>query len=56
MPVILQADDWDEWLQSPNLDVLKQAPEGALQAWRVSKNVNKNSYHGTDTAAPIVDE
>lgn len=56
MPVILAPSDWDEWLQSPNLDVLKQAPEDALQAWRVAKNVNKNDYRGTDAAAQIADE
>lgn len=53
MPVILSPADWEEWLQMPNLDVLKQAPDDALQAWRVSKNVNKNDYRGTDTAEAI---
>jgi len=55
MPVILSPADWAEWLQEPKLELLKQAPEDALRAWRVSKNVNKNDYRGVDTAAPIDD-
>ncbi|MBA8904182.1 putative SOS response-associated peptidase YedK [Phyllobacterium sp. P30BS-XVII] len=53
MPVILQPEDWAEWLQEPNEELLRSAPEDTLQAWPVSKNVNKNDYRGTDTAVAV---
>lgn len=53
MPVILDPADWAEWLQEPSKRFLRPAPEETLQAWPVSKEVNKNSYHGTDTTVPV---
>ncbi len=53
MPVILDPADWAEWLQEPSKRLLRAAPENALQAWPVSKEVNKNSYYGTDTTVPV---
>lgn len=53
MPVILQEQNWREWLAEPRTDLLKPAPGDDLQAWRVSTNVNSSRYQGEDTMQPI---
>jgi putative SOS response-associated peptidase YedK len=41
MPVILAEDDFEPWLPGEaGLEVLKPAPEDALQRWPVSMRVN----------------
>lgn len=53
MPVILDPSEVDAWLAEPSSDLLKPCPEGVLQAWRVSSNVNSNRYHETDAIDAI---
>ena len=47
MPVVLERDTWDEWLD-PDLDdpdellgLLRPSPPGTLEHYRVSKDVGK---------------
>ncbi len=43
MPVILAEKDFEPWLRSEaGLELLKPAPEDALQRWPVSKRVNSS--------------
>lgn len=58
MPVIVDDDDWDGWLD-PDADrtyllgLLKPAPRGLIEAWRVSDLVNKVSNQGPELIEPL---
>jgi putative SOS response-associated peptidase YedK len=54
MPVLLDKENYEPWLSSAaGLEVLKPAPEAALQRWTVSKRVN--SSRAADDDAALVD-
>jgi putative SOS response-associated peptidase YedK len=53
MPVILDAAGVETWLSNPDESLLRPAPEGALQAWRVDPKVNSNRYQEADAIVPI---
>ena len=53
MPVIPAPTDVDCWLAEPGADLKRSAPEGHLQAWRVSPDVNSNRYHSADAVVPL---
>jgi putative SOS response-associated peptidase YedK len=53
MPVILEENDWKPWLAEPRTELLKPANDDALQAWRVSTNVNSSRYQGEDTMEEV---
>lgn len=49
MPVILAEKDFEPWLRGEaGVELLKPAPEDALQRWRVSKRVNSSKAPGDD--------
>ncbi|MGC8513537.1 MAG: SOS response-associated peptidase [Acidimicrobiales bacterium] len=58
MPVILEEDSWDGWLDPGTdrdylLDLLKPAGPGVIEAWRVSNLVNKVSNRGPELIDPV---
>lgn len=53
MPVVLAAEQIGDWLDAPRPELLVPAPEGSLQAWQVSPQVNSSRYQGTDTVEPL---
>lgn len=58
MPVIVEKDDWDGWLdpeadRSYLLGLLKPASRGLIEAWRVSDLVNKVSNQGPELIDPV---
>ncbi len=62
MPVVLPRQDWEFWLRlEPEksqslLDMLVPAPEDLLQAWPVSRDVNKPTHDGPSCLERIWDE
>ena len=59
MPVILEPNDWDEWLDPRNSDVaelaelLRPAAEGVLTMYEVSQRVNSVRNKGADLIQPV---
>lgn len=53
MPVILDGEGRKAWLDDPDLSLLKLAPEGVLQAWKVSKAMNGSRYEAPEAVTPI---
>jgi putative SOS response-associated peptidase YedK len=51
MPILLEAKDFDRWLNGSMKKVeLRPAAEAALRQWRVSKRVNKSGEGDDDPA------
>jgi putative SOS response-associated peptidase YedK len=49
MPVLLQPQDFDDWLKrTTGTEFLKPAPDDYLQAWSVSRRVNSSKTAGDD--------
>jgi putative SOS response-associated peptidase YedK len=42
MPVLLEEKDFESWLSTAGIELLKPAPDGILQRWPVSKRVNSS--------------
>ena len=42
MPVLLQLQDFDAWLDGTSTELLKPAPDDYLQAWPVARRVNSS--------------
>ena len=61
MPVILAREQWDAWLNREQQDVAALAPllrptdPARLQAWPVSRNVNRSSSDGEALIEPVVE-
>ncbi len=58
MPVILSYDEARQWLEKGSdfeslTQLLKQAPEGLLQSYKVSRYVNKAGNEGPEVIEPI---
>jgi len=59
MPVLLAPGDWAAWLGRGQQDpgalapLLRPAPEGALQAWPVSRAVSRGRAEGEDLNLPL---
>ena len=59
MPVILPREHWDAWLSRKQQDVTALAPllaltdPARLQAWPVSRNVNRSSSEGEELIEPL---
>lgn len=53
IPVILNPADVDAWMAESGADLMRPCPEGQLEAWRVSPNVNSNRYHEADAVEPV---
>lgn len=43
MPVVLEPEDWDVWLNKGPLEILRPAKEDVLCRWRVSNRVNEHA-------------
>jgi putative SOS response-associated peptidase YedK len=51
MPVLLQPQDFDNWLSgTAGAELLKAAPDDYLQTWPVSRRVNSSRTPGDDPA------
>ena len=49
MPILLSWSDAKAWIAGENAtDLLKPAPEGALQEWTVSTRVNRSGAYDDD--------
>ncbi|RMD89839.1 MAG: SOS response-associated peptidase [Alphaproteobacteria bacterium] len=58
MPVLIAPDQFGLWLGEQGKGaarLLGPAPEGTLQAWRVSRKVNSNRAEGPDLIEPCAD-
>lgn len=59
MPVILDAKDYDAWLDPENHDIaglkklLVPAPEGLLTEWEVGRELNNPRHEGAGCALPV---
>lgn len=59
MPVILAREHWDAWLRRSLNDpaelgpLMQPAPSDAMQAWPVSRRVNRAIEDGADLVAPL---
>jgi len=59
MPVILDPNDYERWLDPANQDTtsLKQllapAPNGWLTEWTVSRQLNNPRHEGPECAEPV---
>ena len=59
MPVILAREHWDAWLSREQQDVAALSPllsptaPARLQAWPVSRSVNRSSSEGADLIEPV---
>ncbi len=59
MPVILDPNDYERWLDPDNHDtaslknLLAPAPEGLLTEWRVSRELNNPRHEGAGCAMPV---
>jgi putative SOS response-associated peptidase YedK len=62
MPVLLPPQAQEPWLTTPAdraaglQDLLRPAPEDALQSWPVSSRVNRSDAEGEDLVAPLHDD
>ena len=55
MPVLLAEEDFEPWLNGKaGLELLKPAPDNALQKWTVSRRVN--SSRASDDDPTLIDE
>jgi putative SOS response-associated peptidase YedK len=57
MPVILQPDDYDRWLDpgdpnNPPMDLLKPFPEELMKTWRVKPDVGSTRNDRPDLIDP----
>ena len=51
MPVLLQPQDFDNWLSgTAGAELLKAVPDDYLQTWTVSRRVNSSRTPGDDPA------
>ncbi len=56
LPLILEPEDWPLWLGEAGhgaARLLRPAPDGVLQMWRVGTEVNSNRAAGPDLIAPL---
>jgi putative SOS response-associated peptidase YedK len=53
MPVVLDAAGREAWLASPDISLLRPAPEAALRAWRVTPQMNSNRYQEADAVVKV---
>jgi putative SOS response-associated peptidase YedK len=53
MPVVLNSEGVHEWLSAADAAILRPAPAGVLQAWRVGSKVNSNRYQEADAVTPL---
>ncbi|MCJ8142985.1 SOS response-associated peptidase [Ancylobacter sp. A5.8] len=53
MPVFLAPATWESYLAQPDLDTLKPAPEGLLQRWRVTSEMNSNRFEAPAAIQPL---
>jgi len=53
MPVMLDADGQERWLESPDTNLLKSFPATKMEAWPVSTAVNKPTHDAPDCIEPI---
>lgn len=55
-PVVLAPEDWATWLGETDAKaapLMRSAPEGAFQRWRVDREVNSNRAHGAGLITPL---
>ncbi|OAN75330.1 hypothetical protein A8B78_16320 [Jannaschia sp. EhC01] len=55
-PVVLAPEDWATWLGETDAKaapLMRAAPEGTYQRWRVDRTVNSNRAKGPDLIAPL---
>lgn len=48
MPVILERNDWNAWLDGGSADLLRPAADDVLTRWKVSSRVNSSRNNGAD--------
>ena len=53
MPVILERDEQELWLEAGPEELLKPAAEGILQAWPVSRSVGNVRNEGPALLEPV---
>ena len=54
MPVLLQASEFDPWIEEGDTSFLKACPESWLQAWPVSKDVNSPRNNRRENLDPFI--
>lgn len=55
-PVVLAPEDWATWLGETDAKaapLMRSAPEGVFQRWRVDREVNSNRAQGADLITPL---
>jgi putative SOS response-associated peptidase YedK len=53
MPAVIQPHDRQAWLDFPNAELLRPAPEDHLQMWKVTPAMNSSRYHEADAIVRI---
>lgn len=53
MPVVLNSTDFDQWLETPDLELLKPCPDEWLQLWEVRKEVGNVRNDGVENIEKI---
>ena len=56
MPVLLSPDGAQAWLDRPDQDLLRPAPDGYLNSRRVSRKVNSVGFDGPECLEPAAEE
>jgi putative SOS response-associated peptidase YedK len=55
-PVVVAQDDWPTWLgegEAKAAPLMRAAPEGTYQRWRVDRAVNSNRAQGPELIEPL---
>ncbi len=53
MPVILGKDQWEDWLNEPNQDLLKPCPDDWLNAYKVTTKMSSGRYQEADAVEQV---